>query len=86
MILLVLNALVGTFISDYCWGKSVILLGPFITTLGVTSTFPLSAIFETLAYGKEFSLKYLVGSLLIFTAFGVMVVAEYFRKAEQSKE
>ena len=85
-ILLVLNAFVGTFISDYCWGKSVILLGPFITTLGVTSTFPLSAIFEALAYGKKFSMMYLLGSLLIFMAFGVMVVTEYFRKAEQCKE
>ena len=85
-ILLVLNAFVGTFISDYCWGKSVILLGPFITTLGVTSTFPLSAIFEALAYGKKFSMMYLLGSLLIFMAFGVMVVTEYFRKAEKCKE
>jgi len=28
---LTLNALIGTCVSDYCWAKSVVLLGPLIT-------------------------------------------------------
>ena len=44
LVLLTINAFLGTFISDYCWGKSVVLLGPFVTTLGMTVTFPLSVL------------------------------------------
>ena len=84
-ILLVLNAFVGTFISDYCWGKSVILLGPFVTTLGITVTFPLSAIFDTLVNGAKFTWLYFLGSILIFTAFGVIMTAEWLRKRKKDQ-
>jgi solute carrier family 35 protein F5 len=39
---LTLNALIGTCVSDFCWAKSVILLGPLITQLGISLTIPLS--------------------------------------------
>lgn len=73
LLLLSVNAFIGTFISDYCWGKSVVLLGPFVTTLGITITFPLSAIFDTLVNGAKFTWLYFLGSLLIFSAFGVIM-------------
>ena len=40
LLLLSINAFFGTFISDYCWARSVLLLGPFVTTMGITITFP----------------------------------------------
>lgn len=76
LVLLSVNAFIGTFISDYCWGKSVILLGPFITTLGITVTFPLSAIFDTLVNDAKFTWLYLLGSILIFAAFAVIITTE----------
>ena len=42
LILLSANALIGTVVSDYCWARSVVLLGPLITALGITLTFPIS--------------------------------------------
>eukprot|EP00353_Schmidingerella_taraikaensis_P012151 CAMPEP_0185588252 /NCGR_PEP_ID=MMETSP0434-20130131/52314_1 /TAXON_ID=626734 ORGANISM="Favella taraikaensis, Strain Fe Narragansett Bay" /NCGR_SAMPLE_ID=MMETSP0434 /ASSEMBLY_ACC=CAM_ASM_000379 /LENGTH=306 /DNA_ID=CAMNT_0028210759 /DNA_START=203 /DNA_END=1119 /DNA_ORIENTATION=- len=86
LLLLSINALVGTCISDYCWGKSVILLGPFVTTLGITITFPLSAIFDTVVNGAKFTWLYFLGSILIFAAFGVIMVSEWRRKKRQEEE
>ena len=80
LLLLSVNAFFGTFISDYCWARSVLLLGPFVTTLGITTTFPLSAIFDSLVNGTQFSWLYFFGSILIFTAFGVIMAKEYMRK------
>lgn len=51
LLLLTVNAFIGTFFSDYCWSKSVVLLGPFVTSLGITITFPLSVIFDTVVKG-----------------------------------
>ena len=75
--MLSINAFFGTFISDYCWARSVLLLGPFVTTLGLTITFPLSAIFDSLVNDAKFSYLYGIGSFLIFSAFGVIVTKEW---------
>ena len=42
-----LNAVIGTVISDFCWAKSVVLLGPLITTLGIAMTIPISMIVDS---------------------------------------
>ena len=49
-----LNAIFGTVISDYCWCKSVILLGPLLPTLGITLTIPLAMIYNILVQGEKF--------------------------------
>ena len=51
---LTLNAILGTVISDYCWAKSVVLLGPLLTTLGITLTIPISMIFDAYYEKKQF--------------------------------
>lgn len=81
-----LNALVGTCISDYCWGKSVVLLGPFVTTLGITITFPLSLVMDKITGKANFTWLYGLGSILIFAAFGVIMAKEWKRKREEAKE
>lgn len=83
LMLLSLNAFFGTFVSDYCWARSVLLLGPFVTTLGITLTFPISAIFDSLVNGTKFSWLYMLGSVLIFTAFTVIILKEFRRKRAQ---
>ena len=87
LILLSVNAFFGTFVSDYCWARSVLLLGPFVTTLGITLTFPISAIFDSLVNDAKFSYLYLLGSILIFTAFGVIITKDFMRRrAEERKK
>ena len=43
-----LNAVIGTLISDYCWARSVVILGPLLTTMGIGTTIPLSMIVDAL--------------------------------------
>ena len=51
LVLMSVNALIGTFFSDYCWAQSVVLLGPLVTTLGITITFPISGFYDRFANG-----------------------------------
>jgi len=79
VLLLSVNALIGTFVSDYCWARSVVLLGPLVTTLGITLTFPISALFDHFVNGKDFSWLYMLGSFFIFTAFLVILYFDHRR-------
>lgn len=76
-IILTINALIGTVISDYCWAKSVVLLGPLITSLGITLTFPISLILDCIVNDKSFSWAYYLGSFFIFGAFGGILFIDY---------
>ena len=46
-----LNAIFGTVISDFCWCKSVMLLGPLLPTLGIALTIPLAMIYNIIIEG-----------------------------------
>lgn len=50
-LLLSVNALIGTALSDYCWSRSVVLVGPLITALGITLTFPISLVVDVFVNG-----------------------------------
>ena len=86
LVLLSVNAFFGSFLSDYCWGKSVLLLGPFVTTLGTTLTFPLSAFFDSVVMGAKFDSLYALGSVMILTAVGVIMSVEFKKKKKVSKQ
>jgi solute carrier family 35, member F5 len=79
--LLSANAFLGTVVADYCWARSVVLLGPLITTLGLTLTFPLSLAIDVYHNGKKFTLLYFVGSACIIVAFAVITI-----RKEQDKK
>jgi solute carrier family 35 protein F5 len=81
-VLLTINALIGTVISDYCWARSVVLLGPLMTTLGITLTFPISLFIDICYHGKRFTWLYLLGSACIFAAFGVITFKNIKRKED----
>ena len=49
-----LNAVIGTVISDFCWAKSVVLLGPLITTLGIALTIPISMVVDSFYESRHF--------------------------------
>ena len=55
IISMTLNAIIGTVISDYCWAKSVVLLGPLVTTLGIALTIPVSMAIDSFYSQKHFS-------------------------------
>lgn len=76
-IFLTINAFIGTFISDYCWARSVILLGPLITTLGISLTVPLSLLSSSFIDHTSFTWLYILGSLLILISFVVISYLNY---------
>jgi drug/metabolite transporter (DMT)-like permease len=83
-VLLSANALVGTVISDYCWARSVCLLGPLVTQIGITLTFPISLTIDLLKNGDSFTWQYYTGSFLIFLAFGGIIFLEQ-KEAKQKQ-
>ena len=46
VLMLVVNAIVGTFISDYLWLMAMLMTSPVIVTLGLSLTIPLAILFD----------------------------------------
>ena len=86
LMLLSINAFFGTLISDYCWARSVCLLGPLVTTLGITITFPISGVYDKFVNKDEFTVTYFVGSFLIFVAFGVIIFFDHKEEKEKRRQ
>jgi len=80
---LALNAVLGTVISDYCWAKSVVLLGPLLTTLGIALTIPISMIVDGLGAKKHFTWEYFLGSALILGSFVLEAWFDFRNKRRQ---
>ena len=72
-----LNAVIGTVISDFCWAKSVVLLGPLITTMGIALTIPISMIVDSYYEKKEFSAQFYIGSFFILVSFLAQTYLDY---------
>jgi len=67
--LLTLNGLIGTVLSDYLWARSVLLLSPLISTLGLSLTIPSSMLAQALLFDDQFSPGYVIGAALTFMGF-----------------
>jgi solute carrier family 35, member F5 len=73
---LTLNAIIGTCISNFCWAKSVLILGPLITQLGITLTIPLGMLATSLISKVHFSFLYFFGAFLVFASFFGIIMNE----------
>ena len=80
-----LNAIIGTVISDYCWAKSVVLLGPLMTTLGIALTIPVSMVVDSFYSHKHFSWMYYLGTVLIAGSFTGFSIKDYFETKDCDK-
>lgn len=74
---LFINALFGTFLSDLLWAFSIKLLNPVVCTLGITLTIPLSMTVDFLVNGKNFSVSYMLGGLMIVAGFFVISLFQH---------
>ncbi|CAE7789589.1 unnamed protein product [Symbiodinium sp. CCMP2592] len=73
---LVVNALIGTNLSDVLWAYAVQLTTPLTATLGLSLTVPFGMISDVLLRGKEFDAQYICGSLLVLLGFFLVSVAQ----------
>ena len=71
--LLILNAVIGTFVSDYLWLLAMLMTSPVVVTLGLSLTIPL-AILADWALGDTLPAMamYWSGALLILASFVVV--------------
>lgn len=80
---LTLNAILGTVISDYCWAKAVVHLGPLIVTLGIALTIPVSMVVDSFYESKKFTPLYYVGTALILTGFVGNSIKDYMHQQKK---
>eukprot|EP00871_Galdieria_phlegrea_P002253 jgi/Galph1/3028/GphlegSOOS_G1656.1 len=66
---LVINALIGTVLSDYLWAIAVVFTSPVLATMALSLTIPLSTCFDALGNQTQFSFLYMVGALCVFSGF-----------------
>lgn len=66
--IIVINGAI-TFISDYCWAKSILLTSPLTVTVGLSTTIPFAMVGDFIFKGKSISLWYLMGALMVLSSF-----------------
>lgn len=66
---LVVNALIGTNLSDVLWARSVILTSPVVATMGLSLTTPLSMVVDKVLYGSSYLFSYVFGAVLVVIGF-----------------
>lgn len=82
---LLVNAVFGTVLSNYTWGRSVVLLNPLISELGIGLTMPLGFIVDYFLTNKRYNAFYLLGSGYIMSGFAIVTVFDYFAGKEEEK-
>ncbi|OAQ26677.1 hypothetical protein K457DRAFT_34290 [Linnemannia elongata AG-77] len=71
-----INAIIGTFVSDYLWLLSMLMTSPLVVTLGLSLTIPLALLGDVVGYGRVLGVAYWVGAGLVLAGFfGVNGVA-----------
>ncbi|KAJ1988885.1 hypothetical protein H4R33_002257 [Dimargaris cristalligena] len=67
--MILLNALIGTFLSDYLWLLAVLMTSPLVVTLGIALTNPLAMLGDLMFKGMEMTPWYWVGAALVMIGF-----------------
>lgn len=80
-----INALLGTCASDFCWAKSVVILGPLFTQLGISLTIPLGILATSFIDKVSFTWLYYLGTLLVFISFIGVTYLQYKERKESKK-
>ncbi|KAF8926557.1 hypothetical protein BGZ58_011080, partial [Dissophora ornata] len=85
--MIVINAFIGTFVSDYLWLLSMLMTSPLVVTLGLSLTIPLALLGDVVGYGRVLGLGYWIGAGLVLAGFfGVNGVALTERNEEERRE
>ncbi|KAG0264749.1 hypothetical protein BG011_006179 [Mortierella polycephala] len=82
-----INAIVGTFVSDYLWLLSMLMTSPLVVTLGLSLTIPLALLGDVVGYGRVLGVGYWIGAGLVLTGFfGVNGVALSERDKDEQED
>ncbi|KAG9292431.1 hypothetical protein G9A89_015301 [Geosiphon pyriformis] len=64
-----INALIGTFLSDYLWLLATFMTSPLVVTLGLSLTIPMALVGDVIYKGVKLSTQYWVGAMFVFLGF-----------------
>ncbi|KAF9582069.1 hypothetical protein BGW38_000705 [Lunasporangiospora selenospora] len=67
--MIIANAFVGTFVSDYLWLLSMLMTSPLVVTLGLSLTIPLALLGDVFGYGRVLGVGYWIGAGLVLAGF-----------------
>eukprot|EP00656_Telonema_subtile_P005160 TRINITY_DN12345_c0_g1_i6.p3 TRINITY_DN12345_c0_g1~~TRINITY_DN12345_c0_g1_i6.p3 ORF type:complete len:140 (-),score=33.14 TRINITY_DN12345_c0_g1_i6:159-578(-) len=76
LLLLLLNGLVGTVLSDLLWAHSVRLLGPVIPSVGLGLTIPLAMLAQVALGERVFSFWYTLGAASTLGGFSLVALPD----------
>ncbi|CAM0136991.1 unnamed protein product [Umbelopsis sp. WA50703] len=67
--LIILNALIGTFLSDYLWLLAMLMTSPLVVTLGLSLTIPIALTGDFFYKHVVPNLQYAIGAILVIVGF-----------------
>ncbi|KAI7895847.1 uncharacterized protein EV154DRAFT_296896 [Mucor mucedo] len=85
-IVILLNAFIGTFLSDYLWLLSMLMTSPLVVTLGISLTIPLALIGDIFFKGLIPSVRYSIGAVLVIAGFLAVNTDAMNEAKEKSQE
>lgn len=82
---IVINALIGTVICDLLQNYGNILLTPHVVSFGLTITIPISYFYDLIFTGLKFDFRYIIITLCILLAFGIIYYDEYLTDSNEKE-
>ncbi|GAA5797517.1 hypothetical protein HPULCUR_002905 [Helicostylum pulchrum] len=73
--MILLNAFIGTFLSDYLWLLSMLMTSPLVVTLGISLTIPLALVGDVVFKHFMPGLQYAIGATLVVVGFLIVNMA-----------
>ncbi|KAJ1673273.1 hypothetical protein EV182_005559 [Spiromyces aspiralis] len=67
--MILVNAFVGTFLSDYLWLQAILMTSPLVVTLGLSLMIPLSIAGDVIFKDTHLSSGYYAGAVMILLGF-----------------
>ncbi|GAA5807466.1 hypothetical protein MFLAVUS_000827 [Mucor flavus] len=74
-VMILLNAFIGTFLSDYLWLLSMLMTSPLVVTLGISLTIPLALVGDVVFKHFMPGLQYAIGATLVVVGFLIVNMA-----------
>ncbi|XP_057540157.1 thiamine-repressible mitochondrial transport protein THI74-like isoform X2 [Amaranthus tricolor] len=76
--IVLVNGVVGRFVSDYIWAVSVVWTNPLVASLGMTLTIPLAMVADIVIHSRHYSLIYILGCIQVLAGFVLANISDKF--------
>ena len=80
---LVANAILGSFLSEILWLKSMLLTTPLISTIGISLTIPFAVAGDIVAKHQHYPLQFFLGVFMIIIGFLTVNLAGVYTAADR---